>query len=101
MIFFSLCIILIAFILLTIWIICKLKNLINKVNKLNLDLYIFQQKIALNLEKIKHKVTPAKKRKLSLFDITALITDIVLSLIYKKKYEKLKDVYEFLKATMA
>jgi len=94
-------ILLLALFLLTIWIIFKLKYLINKVNKLNLDLYIFQQKLALSMEKIKQKVTPKPKKKLSFLKIGIITLDMTLSIIFKKKYEKIKDVYEFLKATMA
>jgi hypothetical protein len=91
--------ILILLFLITYFIIKKICNLCDTINKANLNLYILQQKIIINSDKFK-RLFKAKKIKKNNFHIYIKVLDFLLTLIYKQKYKRLKTYYEFLKYTI-
>ncbi len=105
MIKFLLVISLIAIFLVSFWIISKIIILNNSVKRMILDTYILEQRIVIGLDKIKRTISPKpiskKKNSIKFFDILLLAADTALTLIYKHKYERIKDCCEFLKNTLA
>lgn len=78
----------------------KLDNAIKNVIENN---DFLNQKIIITADKIKKcvKLKPKEKEKIKYIDIFLMTTDILLTEIYKAKYEKLKLFWDFIKATMA
>ena len=89
----------------TYWIISKIVQINNIVKKITLDTYFLEQKIVISADKINRILKPVKKTKnknsIKFIDIFLMSIDLILTYIYKNKYEKLKDYYEFFKNTMA
>lgn len=71
---------------------------------MTLNTHILGQKVTNELNKVKKKIAPKPKKqpkRINKTDIFLLLSDTALTLIYKRKYDKIKDYYEFIKNTLA
>ena len=94
---------LILLVFVTYWIISKIIKFDKTIKNLSSNTYFLKQKFVLNIDKINNlkKRKTKKKNKINYFEIVLIIIDVTLTMIYKRKYERLKDYYEFIKNTMA
>ena len=87
----------------TYWIVVNIIRIDNVVKKIVSDTYLLNQKVFICTDKIKRFVKPKPKKnsKIKYYIIMLIIIDELLFVLYKRKYERLKDIYEFIKNTLA
>ena len=104
MIIYIVLIILVFLILVTWFTISKILKLDRYIKDLSHDIILLEEKIIDAAEETKKHLptvtTAPQKKDTRLYDITKLVLDLTFTLIYKQKYEKLKDIYDFLKKTL-
>lgn len=104
MIIFLFLICLISLFLVSHWLISKIVKLNIRIKNITANTQYFKQEISDKLCKIKNNIinlSVKKSHKTNKTEIFLILLDSTLTLMYKKKYERLKDYYEFIKNTLA
>ena len=95
---------LISIIIVTHWIISKIILLNKSAKNLTLKIDILRKNLSETLKKTKNSLKPKQKIKkwgLTKMEVFLTVSDTIFTLAYKRKYERLKDYYEFIKNTLA